>query len=618
MKLLSFNELILEKLISSINESVIYYSPKLNSILKKIAKKDNKIAIELLDLEGHDVKPDVTYIDFGSEEGFLSFITMKEVKKKLKSLGISDDTIDTIIDGGEHGKVITNSLYKNDALYGVFSKSRNPIKIGKLLNKVLNTKYTDAEKEDFVNTFKSKLLGDDKVFELVEGNEIPFWYKEKNYSEISKGQLGSSCMRNVQDSYFDIYSNNPEVCKLLILKEDDKIFGRSIIWKVENDKNLDFEYFMDRQYTISDSDVKKFRDYAEEKGWAFKQSNSYSDTYGVIYKGVNYNLRLTTKLKNMSHDYFPYVDTLKLYNPNSGELSNDENNSEDYEGWYLLTSTGGGYEEVESGHWSDWHDCMIPEDEAVYSDILGDWIREEDSVEVENGSRSNYGYYPEDHNEIIYDQYNNYHIHIDDTTYCQDYNSNVDSDTVVEVITNISSDDGGVSDYSYYWEEDDDIVDIPSNLDWYSILSNKWNNWGDYTLIHRDLLTKDINDDYIPHVLSIEVFELKTPIIKGEKEIKRLREIDAEVLGVEINNEHFIIDKISYYKEISEIIEDLYRKTYSLKRILSDQLSGKDQLRIDFGDDILWKSKTYSKIHKLSKLVDDVEDKNFLERNFEI
>ena len=30
------------------------------------------------------------------------------------------------------------------------------------------------------------------------------------------------------------------------------------------------EYFMDRQYTIKESDVQKFKNYASEQGWCYK------------------------------------------------------------------------------------------------------------------------------------------------------------------------------------------------------------------------------------------------------------------------------------------------------------------------------------------------------------
>jgi hypothetical protein len=88
---------------------------------------------------------------------------------------------------------------------------------------------------------------------------------------------------------FDIYVENPDVCRLLVLLEDELVIGRAVIWKLSHiNQGLDAEYFMDRQYTIKDSDVDKFRDYANKEGWAYKEDNSHSSFSGIIYKGSSF------------------------------------------------------------------------------------------------------------------------------------------------------------------------------------------------------------------------------------------------------------------------------------------------------------------------------------------
>jgi hypothetical protein len=99
-----------------------------------------------------------------------------------------------------------------------------------------------------------------EYFDLVEGDDIEHWYWYENYKENS-GTLGSSCMAQKRN-LFSIYTQNQDVCKMLILKEDDKIIGRALVWKLASIKHMrkdieGVEYFMDRQYTIKDSDVKK-------------------------------------------------------------------------------------------------------------------------------------------------------------------------------------------------------------------------------------------------------------------------------------------------------------------------------------------------------------------------
>src|SRR5690606_31262812 len=100
----------------------------------------------------------------------------------------------------------------------VFTKSRNPLKIGKFVNKVIPGRFKDTDIEAFVNKFKANLENTEERFELVEGDDIAYWYKSENYQKI-QGQLGSSCMRNKGSEVFEIYTKNPEVCKMLILIE---------------------------------------------------------------------------------------------------------------------------------------------------------------------------------------------------------------------------------------------------------------------------------------------------------------------------------------------------------------------------------------------------------------
>jgi hypothetical protein len=229
-KLYSYSDLILER---ALNESNIYYSPELKDLLGKM--RSNDIARELLEIEGTNIKPDITYLDFG-DEGFLTFTTMKNATKKLIDKGISDDLIKNIEEiGGEIGMGYTDSIKIHDGVYGIFSKSRNPLRINKLINKIFPGKFTDAEKEDFVNKFKAKLTGSEQIMEIVQGDDIKKWYDKKNYAE-EKGQLGNSCMRSGNYYYFNIYSENPEVCRMVILKDDDKIIGRALLWKIKKCK----------------------------------------------------------------------------------------------------------------------------------------------------------------------------------------------------------------------------------------------------------------------------------------------------------------------------------------------------------------------------------------------
>jgi len=180
---------------------------------------------------------------------------------------------------------------------------RKITKIGRLLKKI------NVNDIDIINKYNTEYKRLKKLFyfELVDGEDIRHWYLEDNYKK-GGGSLNKSCMRYKKTQHkFDIYVNNPEVCKLLILKESKEsnlILGRSLIWKTNNG------YYMDRIYTYRDDDKNFFIDYAKDKGW------------------IRYNEgKLRVKIKNdnifiKKPKYYPFMDTFKYYHYYKNILSN--------------------------------------------------------------------------------------------------------------------------------------------------------------------------------------------------------------------------------------------------------------------------------------------------------
>lgn len=225
----------------------------------------------------------------------------------------------------------------------LWSKGRQEIFVGRGIRALLTSagiKFLDKDLEEFVNLYKAtvdKMNDRFQYFQSVKEQEIGHWYNYRNYKERS-GSLGSSCMSNVNPDYFDIYMSNPDVCELVILKseEDDSlIVGRALLWTLSDGKK-----FMDRIYTIKDSDVQLFRDWAKENGWYSKQYNSSSDSGRVITpEGEQVDLRtLTVNIKKGMYEAYPYLDTLKYFKPGAGTLSNVRSGGGDE---YTLEDTGG-------------------------------------------------------------------------------------------------------------------------------------------------------------------------------------------------------------------------------------------------------------------------------------
>jgi len=614
----SFTEdIILEKMI---NESFLYFSPNVRKVLGKVfTKNTSDIAEDILASEGTDVKPDITFVDLG-KEGYLSFITMKNAKPlilaKYPNMEWAQEIDNkTLPDFKDYSK----ELYELDTETqsrgtGVFVKSRNEIGIGRFVNKLFPGKYNSKQIEEFINNFKAQLLKSGETFDLVEGEDIAKWYYYENYKEMS-GTLGNSCMAK-KSNLFDIYIQNQDVCKLLILVEDDKLIGRALVWKLNSIKTgrTDLEgapeYFMDRQYTIKDSDVQKFRNYAKEQGWSYKSYNNHHSYTTVSVNGEDKNLNMTVKVDSKRYKNYPYMDTFRRYDPETGILYNDDETGSEYEGCYILDDTGGGYTEVEGGVWSEWHDRMIPEDEAVYSEHLGDSILRDYAVNVTRGSRHHRGWYPEDYDDIIKCRDNEYY-HIDDTVYSEVYQEHIFSDDAVRVVTDIYSDgDVPSPDDSWMEESDSDIVFEREykSMTWFKFLSDKFSDWDDYSGASQDVLTKDSDYNWIPKIFEETVYKVIESDSVDLMGTEYLIAIDAIILGCKVNKaDRKTVDAFSYSEDISYLLKDIQDRSLPLIKKYNSILDGKGQQRLKFDEE---EERQYlNNIQKLKdKCVDRLDD----------
>lgn len=205
-------------------------------------------------------------------------------------------------------------------------KGRSEIKIGRFIRSFLNAAdleyYSSGSIEEFVNLWKSVRSGKDIEFRVVEGSDIPKYYQSKNYISDESGMLGDSCMNNERSEIFEIYSKNPSVCKLVIMEAPGgRILGRALAWKPSKleSKTDGFspEWILDRPYTIKDSDVNKFKEFANKNGWAyrFKLSNDYDESrYKFVWKGSKYISKVEVKLEtDGKFDSYPYIDTMSFF-----------------------------------------------------------------------------------------------------------------------------------------------------------------------------------------------------------------------------------------------------------------------------------------------------------------
>ena len=138
----------------------------------------------------------------------------------------SDDKYNKMDDLLQYTKNIWSNT-KKDLDHDCWNQQRTEITIGRFVSRVLlKSKITISDKniETFVNSYKSRIKFLNNVesnFEIVSGEDIKKWYLEDRY-QSNRGQLANSCMRYKGcQEYFDIYTKNEDVCKLLILHGDD-------------------------------------------------------------------------------------------------------------------------------------------------------------------------------------------------------------------------------------------------------------------------------------------------------------------------------------------------------------------------------------------------------------
>lgn len=373
-----------------------YYSKRFRDILRAIADNGDSVAQQLLYAEdSNQVSDDITLIDITEEENMVSFIQLNRMQKFR-----DDDTNDKKRDLESYVKNIWR--YDNPLQNKGWTEQRTEISIGRFTNRVFQKAKITPEHskiEAFVNSYKTriKMVNDvESLFEFVKGDNIKKWYLEDNYRS-NRGQLANSCMRYDKcQSYFDIYTKNPEVCQLLILKSDDdsKIIGRALIWKLKNGKT-----YMDRQYCSNDSDMNLYKEFAKKNGWL---------CYGNITE------TLEVQLKPQKIEKFPYMDTFICYNYKEHLLTNDEDVWPGEGGWYKLLNTNGGYT-GDDVVWSDYNGEYISRQDAVYCQDVDDWRRNDQAIYLESKDR----WYSNDSEDICWSEYMDEYLHIDDAVYSE-------------------------------------------------------------------------------------------------------------------------------------------------------------------------------------------------------
>ena len=238
-----------------------------------------------------------------------------------------------ISDSGQHALIFHAPWKAASQLKPIVSRKPTNGRIGRVIRRILNEtdyKYADKDIEEFVNEFKSKfdLLGNiDSLFEIVLGDKLLHYYHYDQYENTSSCTLQGSCMRHEEcQNYLSIYAENPGQVRLLILKsiaQPNKISARALLWKLEDGKTI-----MDRVYSSRNHEPDIFIDYAIKQGWYFKKRQDSSSNTEIVNSkdddAVSLPRPITIMLKHSEFDGYPYSDTFKYLNSETGKISNQQ------------------------------------------------------------------------------------------------------------------------------------------------------------------------------------------------------------------------------------------------------------------------------------------------------
>jgi hypothetical protein len=301
-------------ILESLNESILYYSPKLLNQLKEF---DDEVSKYLIGLRGKETGSDMTFIDIDSENpGFLTFIKM-DTASKLS--GRKKDAMNDIrwpLDEYDSSLIFDHIGKKREG--------RSSIKIGRFINKISKDKFTPSEIESIVNKFKSKFDSTKEEFILVSGSEIAKYYQRNIISLDNIGSIQNSCMLGKSVDIFKIYTDNPESCSLLVLKSSDKILGRALVWKIHK-SDIPAKYFMDRIYYTHEYEIHQFEEYAKKMGWGIRNTSALYLNIKVGNKTYK-SPKIVVKVKAKEYKSYPYLDTLNVFDPMRGMLYSDGHN----------------------------------------------------------------------------------------------------------------------------------------------------------------------------------------------------------------------------------------------------------------------------------------------------
>lgn len=221
------------------------------------------------------------------------------------------------------------------------TKGRQEISIYKFLKKSFSHILNDEKIKTIGDEITTILSGYETEF--VEGSEIADVYRSVDTED--ERWVKGSCMRLKPSSYFKVYSDNPDVCKMGVIKKDGEIHGRFLYWKNNEADDEGNQWFADVLYYKSDTARCFFFQYMVENN--LKTLDNFD---------ANFQVTLCKRVD--SYQELPYFDTLRW-------SEGDEIITADGRGTEMTSTNGEDFESL-SGVWDEHDQCYIDEEDSVY------------------------------------------------------------------------------------------------------------------------------------------------------------------------------------------------------------------------------------------------------------
>ena len=297
----------------------------------------------------------------------------------------------------------------SEDLYWTTSR-RFQAKPGAFISKIFKG-VSSKEVEKFSNLFRSQVLMPKFRFDIIKGESIRNYYHWESYSS-DRGTLGASCMKHEGcQKYLDLYTyNTDQISMLCMFNEDGGLMGRALLWNFESYK------IMDRIYTICDEDLSfYFKQWATKNGYLYKSEQNWFNTQQFEQVGQKkQTIKLELKIKNSDFRYYPYMDTFKFQDTNTGYLYNYlidhprmrtlcSSEGARYEHNYLRTDGVDNvlrhqgdcvwvdymqfYTHCNNIQWSDINDQYILKKDVIHDDEINDFIFSEEFDRFNNKER---------------------------------------------------------------------------------------------------------------------------------------------------------------------------------------------------------------------------------------